>query len=59
MNFRIKEVIPTDNYKLILTFKNDEKAVYEYSGLLDFSIFTELKDINYFKQFFVQHRAVT
>ena len=58
MNPRIKEVIPTDDYKLILTFKNDEKAVYDCSELLDFGVFKELKDINYFKQVFVEHGTV-
>lgn len=55
MNPRIKEVIPTDDYKLILTFKNDEKAIYDCSDLLDFGVFKELKDINYFKQVSVEH----
>ena len=49
MNPRVKEVKPTDDYKLILTFKNGEKAIYDCSNLLNFGVFKELADINYFK----------
>ena len=58
MNPRIKEVIPTDEYTLKLTFKNDEKAIYDCSNLLDFGVFKELKDINYFKQAYVEYGTV-
>ncbi|MEA3522515.1 MAG: DUF2442 domain-containing protein [Campylobacterota bacterium] len=59
MNPRVKKVIPTDDYKLILTFKNEEQAVYDCSNLLDFGVFKEFKDINYFKQAFVEYGTVT
>ena len=59
MNPRVKEVIPTDDYKLILTFKNEEKGIYDCSDLLDFGVFKEFKDINYFKQAFVEYGTVT
>ena len=59
MNPRVKEVIPTDDYKLILTFKNEEKGIYDCSGLLDFGVFKEFQDINYFKQAFVEYGTVT
>lgn len=58
MNPRVKEVIPTDDYKLILTFKNDEKGIYDCSDLLDFGIFKEFKDINYFKKVFIEYGTV-
>jgi len=29
MNPRVKEVIPTDDYELILTFTNDEQKIYK------------------------------
>ncbi|HLC16895.1 MAG TPA: DUF2442 domain-containing protein [Thermodesulfovibrionia bacterium] len=50
MNPRIKEVTPTDDYKLHLVFTNGEKGIYDCSHLLDFGVFRELKDKNYFKQ---------
>ncbi len=58
MNPRVKKVIPTDDYKLILTFKNDEQGVYDCSDLLNFGVFREFKDINYFKQVFIEHGTV-
>ncbi len=50
MNPRIKEVKPTDDYKLVLFFANDEKGIYDCSHLLNFGVFEELKDKNYFKR---------
>ena len=59
MNPRVKKVIPTDDYKLILTFKNDEKGIYNCKELLNFGVFKELKDIHYFKQAFVEYGTVS
>ena len=50
MNPRVKKVIPTENYKLVLTFTNGEKGIYDCSGLINFGVFQELKNENYFKQ---------
>lgn len=58
MNPRVKEVIPNDNYILKLTFKNNEQATYDCNDLLDFGVFRELKDINYFKQAYVEYGTV-
>jgi len=58
MNPRVKEVIPTDEYTLKLTFKNNEQAIYDCRDLLDFGVFKELKDINYFKKAYVEYGTV-
>ncbi len=50
MNPRIVEVMPTDDYKLKLVFTNGERGVYNCFDLLDFGVFQELQDKNYFKQ---------
>ncbi len=50
MNPRVSKVFPTDDYKLHLEFKNGERGFYDCSGLLNFGVFQELKDLNYFKQ---------
>ena len=50
MNPRVKDVKPTDDYKLELFFTNGERGVYDCSTLLDFGVFTELKDKHYFKR---------
>jgi len=58
MNPRVKDVIATDDYKLILTFKNNEKGIYDCKDLLNFGVFKELQDINYFKQAQVEYGTV-
>ena len=58
MNPRVKKVIPTEGYKLILTFTNGENGVYDCLSLLDFGVFQELKDKSYFKQVRVLDGAI-
>jgi hypothetical protein len=48
MNPRVKKVIPLSDYKLHLEFTNGEQGVYDCSSLLDFGVFKELKNKNYF-----------
>jgi len=50
MNPRIKDVIPKDDYKLMLIFTNGEKGLFDCSGLLGFGVFRELKDKHYFNR---------
>jgi len=50
VNPRIAHVIPTDDFKLVLTFTNGELKIYDCSDLLNFGVFKELQDKNYFKQ---------
>ena len=50
MNPRIADVVPTDDYKLMLTFTDGQRGVYDCAGLLDFGVFQELQDKAYFKQ---------
>jgi len=50
MNPRISGVAPADDYKLRLIFTNGERGIYDCSSLLDFGVFMELGDKNYFKQ---------
>lgn len=50
MNPRVSKVFPTDDYKLHLVFNNGERGLYDCSGLLNFGVFQELSDVNYFKQ---------
>jgi len=58
INPRVKEVVATDDHKLILTFTNGEKGIYDCKHLLDFGVFKEFRDISYFKQAYVQHGTV-
>ncbi len=50
MNPRIKQVTALPDYELQLEFTNGECGVYDCSHLLDFGIFNELKDKNYFSK---------
>lgn len=50
MNPRVKSVKAKADYKLEIRFSNGEIGIYDCSPLLDFGIFTELKDIHYFRQ---------
>ncbi len=50
MNPRVISVIPKDDYTLEITFSNGEMGVYDCSPLLDFGVFQELKDIDYFRK---------
>lgn len=59
MNPRVKTVKPTDDYQLILEFTNGEYGLYDCKPLLDFGVFRELQDINYFKQVSVTDGTVT
>ncbi len=50
MNPRVKSVKPIEDYKLDIIFENDEEKIYDCSCHLDFGVFKELKDKNYFQQ---------
>jgi len=50
MNPRIKKVQPLPSFRLQLTFTNGEQGIYDCSPLLDFGVFQELKNNNYFEQ---------
>lgn len=50
MNPRVQNVVPIDGYRLEITFTNGEVGVYDCTPLLDFGVFQELRDVNYFKQ---------
>jgi len=58
MNPRIKEVTPKENYKLLLGFTNGEQGIYDCSKLLNFGVFQELQDKNYFNKVTVLHGTV-
>ena len=59
MNPRVENVTTTDDYKLKLVFTNGETGVFDCSHLLDFGVFKELNDLNYFSQARVEHGTVT
>ncbi len=47
---KIIDVKPLENYKLILTFDNNEKKIKDMKPYLEKGIFKKLKDKDFFKQ---------
>ncbi|MBK1724918.1 DUF2442 domain-containing protein [Thiocystis violacea] len=50
MNPRVKAVAAMADYKLRIKFSNGEEGIYDCAPLLDFGVFKELRDVNYFMQ---------
>ncbi|MDA0834553.1 MAG: DUF2442 domain-containing protein [Planctomycetota bacterium] len=49
MNPRVRKVVPLADYKLSIEFDNGESGVYDCAPLLEFGVFRELQDKNYFQ----------
>jgi len=45
---RVTEVVPTDDYKLLLTFTSGEKKVFDVKPLLDIPVFKPLSSKKFF-----------
>jgi len=59
MNPRVKDVKPLSHYRLEITFANGELGIYDCRPLLDFGVFTELRDEAYFRQVRAELGTVT
>lgn len=46
---RVKQVEPTDNYELILTFNTGEKKMFDVKALFQYPMYAPLKNIGFFK----------
>ena len=55
---RVTEVIPTDNYELLLTFNNGEKRIFDAHQLFDMKVFEPLKNSSFFKSVKVEFGTV-
>ena len=53
MNPRVRKVTPLPGYRLEIVFSNNEQGLYDCSGLLDFGVFQELRDVTYFNKVLV------
>lgn len=58
MNPRVKSVAATDDYTLRLVFSNGEHGVYDCTPLLNFGVFKELQDPQYFQRVTCKHGTV-
>ena len=59
MNPRVKSVEPEANYCLRIHFTNGVEGIFDCSHLLDFGVFQELRDTQYFRRATVVHGTVT
>jgi len=50
VNPRVRSVRAREAYRLAITFTNGEVGIYDCRPLLDFGVFTELRDVAYFRQ---------
>ena len=50
MNPRVKNVKQLSEFRLEIEFSNGEIGIYDFRPLLDFGIFTELRDEAYFRR---------
>ena len=48
MNPRVKNVTPTQDFTLLITFNNGEEKSFDIKPYLEIGIFKELKDISMF-----------
>ena len=55
---RVTDVIPSDNYELLITFNNGEKRIFDAHQLLDMKVFLPLKNIAFFKSVKVEFGTV-
>lgn len=55
MNPRVAAVRPHDDHTLELRFTNGEIGVFDCRGLLEFGVFRELRNLDYFRQVRVLH----
>lgn len=58
MNPNVKEAVPFGDYKLKITFSNDESKEFDVTPFLEKGVFRELKDKYYFNQVRVAFGAV-
>jgi Protein of unknown function (DUF2442) len=54
----ITKVIPTDDYKLILSFDKNEQRVFDVTPILNFGRFSELQDLKIFKKVHVSFDTI-
>ncbi len=49
MNPRVKAVCTNDDFTLAIRFENGETRVFDMKPYLDHGVFSELKDLSYFR----------
>ena len=55
---RVKTVQPLDDYKLLLTFDNEEQRIFDVKPLLSIKVFSALKNKQLFDSVKVSHGSI-
>ncbi len=55
---RVKQVEPTDNFELLLTFNNGERKKFDVKTLFQYPMYEPLKNIGFFKLVKVDNMCV-
>jgi hypothetical protein len=55
---KLSKVEPMDDYRLLLTFDNGERKIYDFSPNLKSAYYTNLKDIRLFKSVVVRNGEI-
>ena len=58
MYIGVKAVTPLKQYRLLLTFENDEHGIFDMTPYLDTGIFRELRDMRLFQSAHVSFDSV-
>ena len=58
MYLSVTDVKPLENYKLLLTFENDEQKVFDVTPYLEVGKFSELKDDSLFKSVHISFDSI-
>lgn len=58
MYLSVTDVKPLEDYKLLLTFENDEQKVFDVTPYLEVGKFSELKDDDLFKSVHISFDSI-
>lgn len=58
MHFSVTYVEPKEDYKLLITFKNGEKKLFDMKPYLNKGVFRELKNVDLFNTVHVSFNSV-
>ncbi len=59
MYWDVKVVKPLIDYKIYVEIEDGRKGIFDMKPYLDFGVFKELKDINYFNQVYILFGALS
>ena len=59
MHWDVKTIKPLPNYEIYVELMGGQKGIFDLKPYLDFGVFKELRDVNYFNQVSVILGAVT